>query len=63
MKNIISSSLKDAVVVSESKYFIGTNIGIYEMHKNSNNQFSSKLIERTNYRVYAMEYDFKNAQL
>lgn len=63
MKNLVGASLKDAVVVSENKYFIGTNLGIYRINKTSTNEFSCTLLKGMNNRVYSIEYDRKSAHL
>ncbi len=63
MKGLVGASLKDAVVVSESKFFIGTNLGIYKIHRTAMGEFSHELMKGMNYRIYAIEYDRKNRDL
>jgi hypothetical protein len=63
MKNLVGASLKDAVVLSENTFIVGTNLGIYRISKNSKGEFNYKLINGMNYRIYSIEFDRKNAHL
>lgn len=60
IKKIFYASLKDAAIVSENNYFIGTNVGLFKIQKDQKNNFNSKLICGINFRVYSLEYDSTN---
>ncbi|MBP9068243.1 MAG: histidine kinase [Bacteroidia bacterium] len=63
MKSLVGASLKDAAVISENKFFVGTNLGIYKIHRTPKNEFTYKLVKGMNYRIYGIEYDRENSDL
>ncbi|MBN8695329.1 MAG: histidine kinase [Bacteroidetes bacterium] len=60
--DIVSASLKDAVVLSEQDFFIGTNRGVYKGALRDQ-QIAIELIPNLNFRVYALAYDTKEKGL
>lgn len=60
--DIVSASLKDAVVFSEQEFFIGTNRGVYKGALRGQ-QIAIELIPNLNFRVYALAYDTKEKGL
>ena len=63
MKKIVGVSLKDAAVVSANRFYLGTNVGVFEVQKITNNQFHTNSLKILNSRVYSLEYDSKNKEL
>jgi hypothetical protein len=63
LNKLVGASLKDAVMVSESKFYLGTNLGIYKVQRTASNKFNSALIKGMNYRVYSIEYERENGNL
>ncbi len=61
--DIVSASLKDAVVLSDKEFFIGTNRGVYKGSFSNDQQITIKLIPNLNFRVYALAYDTKEKDL
>lgn len=63
IKNILSASLKDAVVVTDKQFYLGTNRGIFEVTQEAGNEFSTRLLNGMNQRVYSLEYNPADSSL
>jgi sensor histidine kinase YesM len=63
IKKIFYPSLKDATFISENKYFVGTNVGLFELQKDPKNNLHSKSISGLKQRIYSIEYDKTNTSL
>lgn len=61
--NIIEASLKDVAIISENEFYLGTNRGIIKVVWNGENNFKLQPIKEINYRIYSIEYNFKDSCL
>lgn len=57
ISRIIEKSLKDIAFVSRSKFYVGTNSGIYKASKKKHHYFELDLLSKMNNRIYALSYD------
>jgi len=60
---LAESSLKDAVVVSEDQFYLGTNNGIIKITLKKNNKVNTEWLKDCNARIYSLEYDHKKQML
>ncbi|MES2763169.1 MAG: histidine kinase [Bacteroidota bacterium] len=56
ISDILEASLKDAVIISKNKFYLGTNRGIIELTADANHTFSMQTVKDMNYRIYFLEY-------
>ncbi len=57
--NLAESSLKDAIIISEDQFYLGTNNGIIKITLEKNNKVTADWRKEFNVRVYSLEYDRK----
>ncbi len=60
--NVVESSLKDAVFISENEFFLGTNNGIIKCNL-KNSKVNVEWIKDLNVRIYSLEYDHEKQKL
>ncbi len=60
---LAESSLKDAVIVSEDQFYLGTNNGIIKITLQKNNKVNTEWLKECNVRVYSLEYDHEKKVL
>ncbi|MES2515589.1 MAG: histidine kinase [Bacteroidota bacterium] len=63
VSNIMEASLKDAVIISKNKFYLGTNRGIIEVIRNGDHAFSIKRIKGMDSRIYFMEFNSEDSSL
>ena len=61
--NITEASLKDAVIISEKEFFIGTNRGILKINLEGPTKFTLEVIKGLQSRIYSIEYNFEDSCL
>jgi len=58
--DLLDASLKDAVFISPTTFYLGTNVGIYRMSWNDKKTFSTEAVDEIGERVYFIEYNKQN---
>lgn len=58
--DLLEASLKDAVLISETEFYLGTNRGLYFVKWNGAEAFEVKITNDFSFRIYSLEYDYKN---
>jgi len=57
VKRIIQASLKDAVVLSDKLFYLGTNRGIIKVSSDDLITFNTELVKGMDFRIYSIEYN------
>ncbi|HLP13330.1 MAG TPA: histidine kinase [Flavobacteriales bacterium] len=57
ISNIVTASLKDAAIVSNNLFYLGTNRGILKVLRDGKNNFSLAPLKDMRMRIYSMEFD------
>ena len=63
ISSIIQASLKDAVILSDNLFYLGTNRGVMKVVSDGTNTFNSQLIKGVDFRIYSIEYNSKDSCL
>ena len=61
--DLLEASLKDAVLISETEFYFGTNRGLYFGKWNGGDDFEIIISDEFQFRIYSLEYDYKNKLL
>lgn len=59
--DIMEASLKDAAIITENEFYLGTNNGVVKVLWNDENKFSLEPIKEINYRIYSLKYNFEDS--
>jgi hypothetical protein len=54
-------SLKDAAIISNNEFYLGTNLGIFKGIKNASGSYGLTLVKNLGQRIYSLEYNPQNA--
>lgn len=63
IKNVVQASLKDAIILSDSLIYLGTNRGILKITSDDASTFNSKVLKGMDCRMYSIEYNTKDSCL
>ena len=63
ISNIYEASLKDAIIVSEKQFYLGTNRGIIKCNWNGGARFECEGLKHFAFRIYTMAFDPVNGNL
>ncbi|MES2567559.1 MAG: histidine kinase [Bacteroidota bacterium] len=61
--DITEASLKDAAIISKNHFYLGTNRGIIQTTFTDHGQITNTAFKNLNYRIYSVEYNFKDSSL
>lgn len=63
ISNVYEASLKDAIIVSEKQFYLGTNRGIIKCNWNGETRFECEALKNFAFRIYTMAFDAINGYL